>query len=84
MVQAAAGVYEREDSEDLYGMDSLVRTALQYLSNVSRDYYAVDVRTVLTNARTDPSALDGWQIIFDGGHPMANEGDFDYAETLPE
>jgi len=83
MVQVAAGAYKHFDFEDDDGMDSLFRTALQYLQDVPRDFYGVDVldvRTTLTNARADPEALHGWQITMDGGHPEAGPVDFEYAE----
>ncbi len=85
MVQVAAGTYKREDFEDRDGMDSLFRTALQYLAGVPGDYYGVDVldvRTVLTNARDDPEALDAWQITLDGEQPQPGDADLDYAAAL--
>ncbi len=85
MVQVAAGAYKHEDFEDDDGMRSLFRTALQYFQGVPNDYYGVDllaVRTTLTNALNDPSALDGWEIAVDGEFPSATEADFDYVESL--
>jgi len=85
MVQVAAGVYKRIDFEDDDGMDSLFRTALQYLHGVPRDFYGVDVldvRTRLTNARNDPSVVDDWQITLDGAQPTATAVDVEYAESL--
>ncbi|WP_336002759.1 DUF309 domain-containing protein [Halorientalis halophila] len=85
MVQVAAGAYKHVDFEDDDGMRSLFRTALQYLRDVPRDYYGVDlldVRTVLTNALSDPDALDGWQIRLDDRLPDATAVDFAYAESL--
>jgi hypothetical protein len=43
---------------------------------VPDDFYGVDlldVRTVLTNALADPSAIDGWRIELDGARPMARD-----------
>jgi len=83
MVQVAAGAYKHFDFEDDAGMDSLFRTALQYLQDVPRDFYGVDVldvRTTLTNARADSGALHGWRITMDGEQPEAGPVDFEYAE----
>lgn len=85
MVQVAAGAYKHYDFEDDDGMDSLFETALQYLHDVPRDYYGIDVldvRTTLTNARVDPSTLDGWKIRLDGATPDARAEDFEYADQL--
>jgi predicted metal-dependent hydrolase len=85
MVQVAAGAYKHFDFEDDDGMRSLFRTALQYFQGVPRDFYGVDVldvRTVLTNALTDPTALHGWRITLDGREEAAGEADFAYAESL--
>ena len=85
MVQVAAGVYKRVDFEDDDGMDSLFRTALQYLHGVPTDFYGVDVlevRTVLTNARHDPSLVDDWQLTIDGEQPEATAVDLEYAADL--
>jgi predicted metal-dependent hydrolase len=85
MVQVAAGAYKHYDFEDDDGMRSLFRTALQYLQGVPNDFYGVDlldVRTVVTNALSDPTALDGWQIRVDGERQAASEEDFQYAESL--
>jgi predicted metal-dependent hydrolase len=85
MVQVAAGAYKHEDFEDDGGMRSLFRTALQYFQNVPNDYYGVDlldVRTVLTNALTDPTAIEGWQVRLDERRPEATDADFAYAESL--
>ncbi|WP_331233402.1 DUF309 domain-containing protein [Natronorarus salvus] len=85
MVQVAAGAYKHVDFEDDDGMRSLFETALQYLHGVPRDFYGVDlldVRTRLTNALTDPTLIDGWQIALDGRYPDAREEDFLYAESL--
>ena len=63
MVQVAAGAYKHFDFENNDGMRSLFETALQYLHGVPDDYYGVDVlnvRTTLTNALEDATALDGW------------------------
>ena len=60
-------------------MRPLFRTALQYFQDVPNDYYGVDlldVRTTLTNVMSDPSVLDGWQIVVDGKRPEAGEDDY--------
>lgn len=85
MVQVAAGTYKHADFHDDDGMCSLFKTALQYLHGVPRDFYGVDVidvRTKLTNARSDPSTIEGWQIRLDSEKPEAREQDFIYAEAL--
>jgi len=85
MVQVAAGAYKHFDFEDDDGMRSLFETALQYLRGMPRDYYGVDVldiRTVLTNAQSDPERLHGWQIELDERHPVAEETDYLYAAQL--
>ena len=85
MVQVAAGAYKHVDFEDDDGMRSLFGTALQYLQGVPRDYYGVDVldvRTVLTNALSDPAVLEGWCITLDGECPEATDDDWTYVDTL--
>ena len=85
MVQVAAGAYKHTDFEDDAGMCSLFETALQYLADVPRDFYGVDVldvRTVLTNALSEPAEIEGWRITLDGERPTAYEADFAYAERL--
>jgi predicted metal-dependent hydrolase len=85
MVQVAAGAYKHFDFEDDDGMRSLFRTALQYLRGVPNDFYGVDlldVRTVTTNALSDPTVLHDWQIVLDDERPTAREADFAYAESL--
>jgi predicted metal-dependent hydrolase len=85
MVQVAAGAYKHVDFEDDGGMRSLFRTALQYFRDVPNDYYGVDlldVRTVLNNALTDPTAIEGWQVRLDGRRPEATDADFAYADSL--
>jgi len=85
MVQVAAGAYKHFDFENDDGMRSLFGTALQYLRTTPRDYYGVDVldvRTTVTNALNDPTALDGWRIALDDGFPEATDADFAYAEAL--
>ena len=85
MVQVAAGAYKHHDFADDAGMRSLFRTALDYFVGVPHDFYGVDVldvRTVLTNALSDPSALHDWEIRLDGECPGASEADFEYAATL--
>jgi len=85
MVQVAAGAYKHFDFEDDAGMSSLFRTALQYLRTPPGDFYGVDlldVRTVLTNARSDPTALHDWRIRLDGAQPVAGDSDFAFADAL--
>jgi len=85
MVQVAAGAYKHFDFRDDDGMRSLFETALQYLQGVPRDYYGVDVlavRTTLTNAKRDATALDGWQITIDGERPQARPEDYEHAARL--
>jgi predicted metal-dependent hydrolase len=85
MVQVAAGAYKHHDFENDEGMASLFETALQYLSDVPRDYYGVDVlevRTVLTQAFEAPSSIETWQITLDDTQPTANEGDYAFAESI--
>jgi predicted metal-dependent hydrolase len=85
MVQVAAGAYKHVDFEDDGGMESLFRTALQYLRGVPDDYYGVDVldvRTTLTNAIEDPRVLDGWKVELDGKRPQAGPEDYEYAKEL--
>ena len=84
MVQTAAGAYKHFDFENDDGMRSLFRTALQYFHGVPSDYYGVDVlavRTTLTNAREEPSVLEGWQIPLDGECPTARDVDYAYADS---
>jgi predicted metal-dependent hydrolase len=67
------------------GMRSLFRTSLQYLQGVPTDFYGVDVldvRTTLSNALNDPSALHGWKIRLDGDPPAARPVDYEYAAGL--
>ncbi|SNZ04292.1 hypothetical protein SAMN06269185_0512 [Natronoarchaeum philippinense] len=85
MVQVAAGAYKHFDFENDDGMRSLFRTALQYLRGVPHDYYGVDVldvRTTLTNALDDPTALEGWKIRLDDDLPEATAEDYDHAERI--
>jgi predicted metal-dependent hydrolase len=85
MVQVAAGAYKHVDFENDDGMCSLFETALQYFQGVPTDFYGVDVlgvRTALTNALNDPTAIDGWQIELDGQRPEARTEDYDYADGL--
>ncbi|WP_254535024.1 DUF309 domain-containing protein [Halomarina litorea] len=81
--QSASGGRTGSGNDD--GMRSLFRTALQYFHGLPNDFYGVDlldVRTVLTNALEDPTALHGWQVRLDGGTPTAREEDFAYVESL--
>jgi len=85
MVQVAAGAYKYFDFEDDDGMRSLFETALRYFHGVPGDYYGVDlldVRTTLSNALEDLTALHGWQIALDGEFPEATDADIAYAEGL--
>ncbi|EMA02075.1 hypothetical protein SAMN05443574_11198 [Haloarcula vallismortis] len=85
MVQVAAGAYKHFDFEDDDGMRSLFRTSLQYFRGVPNDYYGVDlldVRTTVTNALSDPTALHGWQIRLDGEYPTCRPEDIEFAESL--
>ena len=85
MVQVAAGAYKHFDFEDDDGMRSLFETALQYFHGVPNDFYGVDlleVRTTLTNALSDPSAIRGWRIRLDRRRPEAREEDFAYVERF--
>jgi hypothetical protein len=66
-------------------MRSLFETALQYLHEVPADYYGVDVldvRTAVTNALSDPTVLEDWQVVLDDEQPVAGELDYEYAEGL--
>lgn len=84
MVQVAAGAYKHFDFENDDGMRSLFETALEYFVDVPRDYYGVDVlnvRTTLTNALRDSTAIEDWQITLDGRRPTATDKDFEYAES---
>ena len=85
MVQVAAGAYKHHDFEDDDGMRSLFETALEYFVGVPRDFYGVDlldVRTTLTNALSDPTALRGWRIVLDDDRPVADDADRAYAAAL--
>jgi predicted metal-dependent hydrolase len=85
MVQVAAGTYKHVDFEDDDGLRSLFRTALQYFQGLPTDMYGVDVldvRTKLSNAITEPTIVEGWQIRIDGAVPTATEADFAYAERV--
>lgn len=85
MVQVAAGAYKHFDLGDDAGMRSLFDTALQYLAGVPRDFYGVDVldvRTVVTNAKVDPVALQDWVIRVDERIPTAAATDFEYVDNL--
>jgi hypothetical protein len=58
---------------------------LDYFVGVPNDFYGVDlldVRTRLTHALSDPTALHGWRIRLDGHTSEATELDFEYAESL--
>ncbi|ELY66425.1 DUF309 domain-containing protein [Natronococcus jeotgali] len=87
MVQVAAGASKRADFEDDGGMESLFRTALQYLEGIPDDYYGVDVREVretLQTALEEPTAIDEWQIPLDGERPTARSVDREFAASLEE
>jgi len=83
MVQVAAGAYKHYDFENDDGMVSLFETALQYFYDIPNDFYGVDlldVRSTLTNAIADPSALHGWNVTLDGEEPRASKADFEYLD----
>ncbi|MFB6310432.1 MAG: DUF309 domain-containing protein [Salinirussus sp.] len=85
MVQVAAGAYKHTDFDDDAGMYSLFETALQYLYGVPMDFYGIDlrdVRSTLTNALSDPEAIDDWRIRLDGQTPTATDVDREYAAAL--
>ncbi|WP_290810324.1 DUF309 domain-containing protein [Halovivax sp.] len=85
MVQVAAGVYKRKDFGNDDGLRSLFETAIRYLTDVPHDFYGVDVlavRTRLTDALTDPTAVDDWRIRLDGRRPVATATDYRYADHL--
>jgi predicted metal-dependent hydrolase len=85
MVQVAAGAYKHFEFENDAGMESLFETALQYLLGAPGDYYGLDVlevRTTVTNALTDPTALDGWQLRLDGTIPEERQQDLEFARHL--
>jgi len=85
MVQVAAGAYKHFDFENDEGMASLFKTALQYLRDIPRDYYGVnvlEVRTKLTNACSDPTVIDGWRISLDDSNPVATQTDYQYVENI--
>jgi len=85
MVQVAAGVYKHVDFEDDDGLRSLFETALQYLHGVPPDFYGLDLRSIkvtMTNAISDPSVVEDWQMRLDGSTPAATAADYDYAESL--
>lgn len=85
MVQVAAGAYKHFDYEDDDGMRSLFDTALQYLHGTPIDFYGVDVRgvrTTLSDALTDATVLDGWQIELDGERPEARPEDYEHVDRL--
>jgi len=86
MVQVAAGAYKHFDFEDDEGMRMLFSTARQYLDDVPGDFYGVDVvdvRSFLETAVEDPTAVERWEIRFDGAVPVARTADYEYAEALP-
>jgi hypothetical protein len=85
MVQVAAGTYKHVDFENDDGMRSLFRTALQYFHGLPRHMYGVnllDVRTMLSNALSDPALVEGWQIALDGVTVEATDRDYAYAHGL--
>lgn len=85
MVQVAAGAAKRVDFDNDAGMASLFETALQYLHGVPKDFYGVDVlavRTTLSNALSDPTEIDDWQIPLDGERPVAGPDADEYVEGL--
>ncbi|MFC7125171.1 DUF309 domain-containing protein [Halovenus rubra] len=85
MVQVAAGAYKHFDFQNDDGMESLFETALQYLHSIPNDFYGVDIldiKTTITNAIEDPTAIDGWQIVLDGIQPKARPVEYAYIESL--
>jgi len=75
----------RTQSGDDGGMRSLFRTALQYFQGLPEDMYGVellDVRTTMTNALSDPTVVEDWQLRLDGDVVVATEVDYAYAEAL--
>jgi len=44
----------------------------------------LDVRTLLTNALTDPTELHDWHIVLDGMEPEPRPADVTYAESIEE
>lgn len=85
LVQVAADAYKHYDFEDDASMRSLFKTALDYLSGMSDDFYGVDVvdvRTTLNAALEDPFVLDGWRIELDGNTPAADRLDRAHAERI--
>jgi predicted metal-dependent hydrolase len=85
MVQVAAGAYKHDDFENDDGMRSLFETALQYFHGVPRDFYGVDlldVRTTLTNAIREPTAIEGWSITIDDAELEARPSDYEYVDRL--
>lgn len=85
MVQVAAGAHKHHDFEGDAGMRSLFTTALDYFVGVPNDFYGVDlldVRTVLTNALSDSTAIHGWTIRLDGESPKARTEEFEYVAAL--
>lgn len=87
MVQVAAGAYKHHDFENDAGMRSLFETALDYLADLPRDFYGVDllgVRTTVTRALEDPQAVEAWEIRIDGSAPGADDADYAYAASLED
>jgi len=85
LVQVAAGTYKHVDFENDDGMRSLFETALQYLKDIPRDFYGLDLlalRTTLTNAMADPHRINGHQIELDGTIESATASDYDYLDSL--
>ena len=86
MVQVAAGAYKYVGFDNPTGLEKLLTTGRGYLEDVPADYYGVDVRGLKADVEAvlaDPAALSEWQIELDGSYPTADEGDLEYAESLP-
>lgn len=85
MTQVAAGTYKHVDLHETAGLQSLFRTALDYLEPVPTRYYGVDVATItqtLEAARSDPAVVEGWIIALDGESVTADEADYAFALAL--
>lgn len=85
MTQVAAGTYKHVDLDEPVGLQSLFRTALDYLEPVPARYYGVDVAAVtrtLEAARSDPAVVEGWIIALDGEGVTADETDYAFALAL--
>lgn len=85
MTQVAAGTYKHVDLEDDIGLQSLFRTALQYLEPVPEEFYGVsvdDISRQLERALVDPTMVQQWRIELDGEIVIADQDDYAYAESI--